>query len=315
MKILFIAKHGPIDNQDEDAVTYALTQLEHEVVCVEENPRRRKESEKELESIALTCDFALGFKCPTISLLGNLPCPKVIWYFDKVGDGGDTSLTPRSKSRIAWFRDMLPYCRIAFITDGDFVASNPWDYTRKGVIKQLMQGTDERFIGFGQYPKDSIEQPPEIVFAGMVNHGQDRAAHIRHLQGRWNSHFGILGDGGLGRRIHGRQLADYFSATKIVVSPQGPNTDRYWSNRVYLTTGLGGFLLHPYCDGLVDHYTPNKDLIYYHDWKELDDLIVYYLNNDTAREEMRQAGYERTIKDHLYRHRCQTLIKLVEEVL
>ena len=219
MRIMFIAKFGPHDNADEDSIGYALSQLGHEIICIEEHPRKRKESPQELESIALTCQFVLFLKCPTISLVADLPCPKVMWYFDKVGDGGDVSLAPRSKSRIAWFRDMLPHCRLALITDGDFVASNPWDYTRKGVLRQLMQGMDERVAGYGTSTDETI---PQIVFAGMVNHGQDRARHIRYLQGKWNSRFGILGDGRLGRRIHGRQLADYFAGCKIVVSPQGP---------------------------------------------------------------------------------------------
>lgn len=300
MKILYVARHNCGDNDDEGAIAHALMQLGHEVHLMHEKPRHRL-GRSPLENRA---DFCLFHKWPDPFEISHMRIPCVFWYFDLVWSD-DPTLKARAHSRVEWMKAVIPSCVLGFCTDGDWVAND-----RTGKLRHLMQGMDERVAGYGQ----PIGDYPPILFAGMVNHGQSRASHIEQLDERYRLKLKILGDGGPHHRRHGRALADIFASTKIVIAPDGPNSARYWSNRVYLTTGLGGFLLHPYCRELEKHYQPHE-LVYYHTREQCNDLIDFYLTHDEERERFRHAGYERTMRDHTYRHRCAELIRQVQEVL
>lgn len=304
VKILFVARHGCGDNQDEEAIAHALRQLGHEVFCVHEMRRHRNGA-----SLLVDADFCLCLKWPTVSELAEvakrMPC--AYWHFDMIrSQVDDPTLRARSESRIRWCRDVNPHVVLGFHTDGDFVAED-----ETGKLRWLMQGADERTLGYGaevpEWPKDV-----DIIFTGMKHHGRDRANHIDHLQQRWGDRFAVVGDGGPKRRLHGRELADLFASVKIVVAPDGPNTDRYWSNRAYLTLGLGGFLLHPHCEWLRLHYV-HSELHCYHDRDQLDNLIENYLDNPDEREALRRRGHEATKRKNLYRHRCAQLVKMMED--
>ena len=211
-------------------------------------------------------------------------------------------------------QDITPHCTLLFLTDGDAVAED-----QSGKFVWLMQGADERVAGPG---KALAPNPyPPILFTGMVNHGLKRRSHVEHLKERWGERFLVMGDGGPRYRKHGRELADVFASVKVVVAPDGPSTDCYWSNRVYLTLGLGGFLLHPFCKGLRDQYQ-DYELVMYHDRDELDDMIECFLMRkspatgvdfDESRELHREAGLKVTMERHLYRHRVEELLRIVKE--
>lgn len=230
----------------------------------------------------------------------------------------DPTLHARSLTRIAWCRDVLPHVLLGFHTDGDWVAADT-----SGKLRWLMQGFDERVAGFGRHvPKDGRafmpdEVRPPILFTGMVNHGRKRAEHVEHLIQRWGDRFKVMGDGGPKWRKHGRELADVFASVKIVVAPDGPSTDRYWSNRVYNTLGLGGFLLHPYCKGLEDQYGWPHELPVYENREHLDELIGFYLDsaNELRRKALMIEGHSATMQRHLYRHRVAGLLRMVKEVM
>ena len=319
MKILFVAKHNSGDNDDEGAVTYALRQLGHEVTTVHELRRHRSMEEEAMLRQSSSFDLCLFFKWDDREAIKAVKCPKAFWYFDMVESvDNDLTLNKRSQYRVEWMRNVIPQCLVGFCTDGDWV--DKWNPSRltynpitdKGFnqLVQLMQGADERYVGLGKPIPDY--KGGEILFTGMVNHGQKRAAHVAHLRERYGDRFTVLGDGGPRHRLHGRALADLFASVKVVVAPNGPNTDRYWSNRVYLTTGLGGLLLHPFCEGLLKHYT-TTDITYYPSTEVLDHIIDEVCSMpDADRLRVRKNGLEAAIDRNLYRHRCEELIKEVE---
>jgi Glycosyl transferases group 1 len=305
MRILFVAKHMSGDNDDEGAVAHALRELGHEVDCVQEQRWKRQGDPIERRE----ADFCLFFKWPTVSELietsKRMPC--FFWYFDMVEPvDGDHTLHARSLTRIQWMLDVMPHVKLGFCTDGDWVAK------MGGNLRWLMQGFDERQKHLLEHSK--VSAAPQVMFAGMVNHGQKRLQHIASLQEKYQDNFVIFGNRGPRGRIHGRTLAQAFAATKVVVAPDGPSTDRYWSNRVYLTTGLGGFLVHPYCAGLAEQY-PEHILPMYEDRAMCEGMIDAYLKDNFRREAVRRLQHEYTIAKHLYRHRVEEMLKQIKEVL
>ncbi len=312
MKILFVANHGNHDNCDESAISYALRMLGHEVLEVQQ----RQSTTAAAVAKSHNVDFCLFLKWDNPSSLRETAAvaPCVFWYFDLVANQDDPTLALRMESRRRWFYDVMRYCVGGFCTDGDWV--DQWNATQKAYgnkLYWLMQGMDERVAGPGDASQCNLEVP-EILFTGMINHGSRRREHVHRLQTRYGRRFGVFGDGGPRFRLHGRALADLFAKAKIVVAPDGPCTDRYWSNRVYLTLGLGGFLMHPQCAGLRGHYAVDE-LVTYKDRETLELLIDDYLDDPSTRENLRVRGYEATMARHLYRHRCEELVRTVGRLL
>lgn len=313
MRILYVANHNCGDNDDEGAIAYALRSLGHTVHTVHEKARHRDPGQRMLLG-ERGYDFCLFHKWATVSELAEVRVPCAFWYFDMIRPvDGDTSLLPRSESRVKWMVDVLrlPNVVAGFCTDGDWVDDCPLVGREK--LYWLVQGADERAAGFGT---STVRDHPPILFTGMKHHGRKRADHLDRLKERYGERFVMLGDGGPKYRVHGRALADLFAAAKVVVAPDGPSTDRYWSNRVWLTLSLGGFLLHPYCRGLVDDphpwRCPPAALVTYRTRDELEGLIDFYLREDESREAMRRAGHDHVLTHCLYRHRCAELLKVME---
>lgn len=296
MKIIYVAKHHSGDNNDEDAISYALELLGHEVIRIFEKSGT--------QAMFTDGDFLLFHKWEDFHTLSRVKIPCVFWYFDLVKSNDPLLVEKRNPLREDWMRQAIPRSLLGFCTDGDWVAED-----KTGKLVHLMQGADERFIGPGR--PNSVEVAP-VVFTGLVRNGLSRMMHVEQLQAHLGDRFEIIGNGGHRGRRHGRDLADLFASAEIVVAPDGPNTHRYWSNRVYLTLGFAGFLLHPYCELLTRHYEPDTELVYYRSRPELLDKIDYYLSNPQERLRLRKAGYEKTLSHHLYRHRCAELIKIVE---
>ena len=308
MKILFVARHagGPTsqfaagaDNDDEGAVSWALEQFGHEVIRVQENPRRRTG----VDLADINAQLCLFFKWPTAAdELPRLRMPAVGWYFDMARSvEGDPTLAPRDAVRVQWLRSVVPLCLAFFMSDGDYVMRDT-----SGKLVHLMQGSDERVIGPGVAPVPDTRPP--LLFAGMVNHGRRRASHIAELKARYGNRLEVLGDGGPARRKHGRELADTM-AGRIVIAPDGPQTDAYMSNRLVQACGFGAFVVHPYCAVAAAMYGPGEGVVYYGDRAECDALIDQYLGPlADRREAIARAGYKRTLRDNLYRHRAAELI-------
>ncbi|MBI5020376.1 MAG: glycosyltransferase [Ignavibacteriales bacterium] len=67
--------------------------------------------------------------------------------------------------------------------------------------------------------------------------------------------------------------------------------------------GSGGFLLTQYADNLDEYFIPGKEIAVFSDTNDLKDKIKYYLSNDEERENIRQAGFQRALRDHTYEKR------------
>lgn len=318
MKILYVAKHGRHDNQDEDAISYALRALGHEVLCLGETEARSTLLSKAGFKLQSQHDFLLFNKWEDVDALKRLEIPRVFWFFDLI-QWPDPEFRQRGIVREKWMRDVTHLCLTGFCTDGDWVSGWNKETTEAEQggfgkwgpkLHWLMQGADERVTGLG-VPNPSLAC--DILFTGSVIHGGKRISHIEHLKQRWGSQFKAMGHKPKDR-VHGRALADLYASAKVVIAPDGPVTDLYWSNRVYLTLGFGGFLIHPQCDGLIDQY-PRYALETYASRSHLDDKIDYYLTSQPAARNLAEAGYNLTIASHLYRHRCKELVQIVEELL
>jgi hypothetical protein len=293
---LYIAKHDSGGNDEEGAIYHALTSLGHKVTRVPERLGGRATVSAGGHEMVL---FHKWYDPD--ALLAMKGIIRVFWHWDLV-DHPDPSLARRCALRRDRMKMILPHVELGFCSDGDWVAQDT-----TGKLIKLTQGADARNYGL-----TSIQSRPEllpILFTGLSkNCGDGRLNFVAEIQARYGNMFRQVAQG-----VHGHELMELIQSAMIVVAPDAPVTDDYWSNRVYLTLGFGGFLLHPYCEQLTHQYRPNTELVYYRDRQELHEKIDKYLKDTDLRREIAARGSLRTYNEHTYTHRCEYLINTVKE--
>lgn len=121
--------------------------------------------------------------------------------------------------------------------------------------------------------------------------------------------------------IRGEELNKLYSSAKIVIGDslcKDFKDEYYWSDRVFETTGRGGFLIHPYVKGLEDYFIlegkeAELQTYYFNDFSALKKLIDFYLVNDNQREILRDRGHYRTKTTNTYTQRMQQMLKVLKE--
>lgn len=196
---------------------------------------------------------------------------KVCWYFDKIDFNGREQTIDSIASRSDFF----------FATDGD-------TDIEKAII--LRQG-----VGFDCRGGKEIKAP-DIAFTGSLYGEREE----------WAKKFKDY-DFKAFNNVHRYELNDLCVSAKIMIAPPYPATDNYWSNRVYNTMGRGGFMLHPYCKGLLEEFEDGKHLVLYTDEEDMFKKIDYYLENDEEREAIRIAGRDLVREKYTYKERVKTL--------
>lgn len=301
LRVLYIAKHGQeTSNDDEGAIRHSLQDvLGHNVVRYNES-LAMKASRNPHEF-----DFILIHKLANFPAIEALRAKKtnvpiVFWYFDLV-DFPDPTLRHRNWNRISWMNTVIPAVAHGFCTDGDWVLNTP-----SPKLSVLRQGADERFAGPGQADGYSHD----ILFAGNRHGGTDRESFCQELEDVYGRRYREVSHG-----VHQRKLADMIANSKIVVAPDSPVTDRYWSNRVYLCLGFQAFMIHPYSKGLAEDYEEDKEIVFFRSRVDLHEKINYYLHpaNEAERLAIAKAGFDRTMRDHTYTKRCEQLVAFLEQ--
>ena len=302
MRILYIAKHGNGGNQDEEAVAYWLQDLGHSVFCLYEDDASKLAANNELVGNFVDFDLLLFHKWKDFtglkSLAGKLP--RVFWYWDLVDFPSDPSLSRRCKSRINWMANAIPNSELGFCTDGDWVFQG-----KSGKLHWLMQGANPCDIP--SVPA-VVKKDHTLLFTGeVIRCGEGRYSFVDEMVKSYGLKLRIQYDGMFRGNLH--QL---IAQSDVVLAPDAPVSGRYWSNRVYLSLGFKAFMLHPYTEGIAQHYEDRKEIVYYRSRAECHELIDYYLSHPRERDVIATAGFERTMKEHTYRNRLETLLDVVK---
>lgn len=293
MRIAYVAKHNSGGNDDEGAIHHVLTSLKHEVYRIRED-----RFQPEHIPICNEYDFVLFHHWRDYTSLRKIRAPKVFWYFDLV-DAEDPSLRRRSIQRRLWIERMTQICDLGFCTDGDWAARGT------GKLELLRQGMDERVACL---PAPLPDQRIPILFTGITKGGARRMAFVQAMEERYRQGFVQYTSG---RYRH--SLAELYTEAKIVVAPDYPITDKYWSNRIYNALGMGAFLLHPYAEGLNSEFILGTELVTYRTMDELHQLIEHYMANPRERLIHAQLGAERVLNQHLYRHRVMEMLAILKK--
>lgn len=287
-RILYLGNFSnKFSDTTEKHIVAAFQNLGHEVICY-------NEKDFDIEKIlAVKPDLfffhkggeMVGVPLPMlIELLNKLTCKKVCWYFDKVYEG-----------REHWMDTVTPFVDHMFLTDGSFIRRRNFKN-----MHLLNQGIGTANTTPGTY-QDYLAT--DIAFTGSV-YGE-RAAWAQSIKEVYGDKFKIF------NYSFGKNLCDLCASTKIFVAPRYPQDDHYWSSRVYMILGSGGFIIHPRLEGLKEEFEENKHLVMYKHGGELKEKIDYYLEHKEERKKIQQAGYEHCVANYTYDHRVKKLLDTV----
>jgi Glycosyl transferases group 1 len=176
------------------------------------------------------------------------------------------------------------------------------------------------YVPAGVYDKECIYKESEpinqVIFVGSKKYHPEwnyRTELIDWLEDKYRNKFKHYGSGGL-PSIRGLKLNKLYWSTKIVVGDTlciNFDYPDYWSDRVYETLGRGGFMIHPYVRGMEREFEDKKHLVFYEygNFKQLKELVDYYIEHDEEREAIRKAGHELVKSNYTYKNRWQHILK------
>ncbi|MFC1479816.1 glycosyltransferase, partial [Planctomycetota bacterium] len=178
-------------------------------------------------------------------------------------------------------------------------------FTRAGAnARFLTQGANRDYF----YPEESIEKTHDVTFVGTIT--PEREAYIKKL-----ASLGItvqtFGRGGEHGHVFGKDLAELYRRSKIVLNFNITVDNTGFSLRVFEVMGSGAFLLTEYCKDLETLFKNGNELVWFHNPDECAEMIHTYLKNDENRERIARAGTERVAGEFTWKHIIQ---KICDEV-
>ncbi|MEB2308882.1 MAG: glycosyltransferase [Candidatus Brocadiaceae bacterium] len=169
------------------------------------------------------------------------------------------------------------------------------------VLKTQWACNHELYIPY-DIPKDI-----EMSFVGQP-HGNRVEVLSKLLQNGYKLE--VFGFGWENRpRIPFHQMVRIFSRSKINLNLSNSSTliGQQIKGRNFEIPGTRSFQLSSNADNLKDYYEEEKEIVIFNSVDELIEKAKYYLKNEDERNEIATNGYKRTITEHTWQHRFETI--------
>jgi spore maturation protein CgeB len=198
---------------------------------------------------------------------------------------------------------------------------------RPAFIQYLLeQGIDIRVWGWGWQnpPSASARLPGRIRQIGRSLatkegwHGLSRRAGLvargspLHNAKAPSSSAVLLPSGILGSALSDLDMIRMYSRSKINLGFSSCGNTFEASQRIlqvrlrdFEVPMSGGFYMVEYMEELEDFFNIGQEIVCYQNREDLAEKIKYYLKHDAEREQIRQAGYRRALRDHTWHKRFQ----------
>ena len=158
----------------------------------------------------------------------------------------------------------------------------------------------------------SIEERYDVSFVGSRFYA-DREQYINELGDR-NIPIHLFGEG-WGGYIPFEEMIDIFKYSKINL-----NFSKDWrlgklqiKGRIFQVCMADGFLLTEYVPGIEKYFKIDKEIVCFHDTKEMIDKINYYLEHDEERRAIAQAGWKRATGEYTSFHMVSKVFNEIEK--
>jgi hypothetical protein len=201
------------------------------------------------------------------------------------------------------------------------------------VEKAQTLGVQSAFIPLGfdarwATKSDTVNREIDAVFVGSFTHLQPNTAPLLSAVAEAIPGFRVYGTAkpdvleaaGLTNHYHGpvwgSEMFAVLGNSKIVVNRHGTVAGPYAVNmRMYETTGSGAALITETKSNLQDLFDVGTEVMAYNDIEEAVDIAVSLLADPNRLSALAFAGQERTLRDHTYDRRAESLIEVFERDL
>lgn len=114
---------------------------------------------------------------------------------------------------------------------------------------------------------------------------------------------------GWGKRLSFSEMVDMFNKTKVNLNLNNAADARFKQikGRNFEVPACGGFLITGVSENLSEYYTFGKEIVTYDGVHDLAEKVKYYLQHDSEREAVADAGYKRTMREHTSSHRLDAI--------
>jgi len=110
------------------------------------------------------------------------------------------------------------------------------------------------------------------------------------------------------------ELPQFINSCKINFNTTCQQMKTGINQRVFDVPATGSFLLTDYRSQIEEHFEVGKEVICYQDKDEINNLVSFYLKNDSAREKIVEKAFNRTCRDHTYKNRMTVMINKMKEI-
>jgi hypothetical protein len=115
--------------------------------------------------------------------------------------------------------------------------------------------------------------------------------------------------------VWGREMYHVLRNSLLTLNHHG-NVPLFANNlRLFEATGVGTMLITDWKEDLPAMFEPGREVIPYRSPEECAELVRYYLEHEDERQAIAQAGQARTLRDHTYYQRMQSLVEIVGRFL
>ena len=194
-------------------------------------------------------------------------------------------------------RDSYPY-RLSVAKKADYV----FCAQKEGVEKMKADGIENPIwlphaFEPQAYPKGEVlTKKYDVCFVGHINTKNREDALDRLFSEFPNFYYGqALFD----------EAAQKYAESKVCFNISMTND---LNMRTFEIMGTGSFLMTSWIPTIEEFFEDGKHLVLYRSLDELIDKTKYYLDHDTEREKIAQAGYEEVIKNHTIQKRVDVIL-------
>lgn len=152
------------------------------------------------------------------------------------------------------------------------------------------------------YYRMDLPQLYDITFIGLP-HGNRPKIIARLKQAGLNvMNWGYGWGGG---RVSQFEMVRIFNQSRINLNLSNSSmlNRQQIKGRNFEIPGCGGFLLTDRAENLEAYYEIGKEIVCFETCDELIDKVKYFLKNETERDCIAQAGYQRTLREHTFESR------------
>jgi spore maturation protein CgeB len=224
---------------------------------------------------------------------------------------------------VLYYEDMAPEIHASLVELGKrvdfFLTTNKGllkDYKKAGIANPIyFTGACDRYDHRRRQAVLSIWKS-DLAFIGRARADEPRITLTRKLADAYKvkvygKNWKSFGFKPAKKTITPRSYARICAGAKIILGADITSAvEGYWSNRLWLTLGCGGFFLTAYVRGMETFFENKKHLVWYHSEPECLSLVEKYLARPKERRRIAMQGYQLVHEHHTFHHFADRVISL-----